>query len=463
MLEDTRDRERVTQLADEVLHSSPAVRAAEHRQPVQWLRNSLHALPSPAQTPADRQAFIPRDPEIALLQAHVDEETDRGRAPAVAGPTSRIARLLRALLSAGLYHRFADGFHLEAGLDPEWAKSFLELVFVHRTSRMEFTRPGRPAPATLEDNARVVLVGDWGTGASFAQQVADQIKVVLDEAGERPTHVIHLGDVYYAGTCWEAEHRFLAHWPVPPGTTKTRSWCLNGNHDMYAAGTGLFQRILTDDRFSDQRTADGQVTSQLHLRNNYWQILGLDTSWRFLNADAAGQHGHLDDRQVAWLHDQIPVRAAVDDSDTPPRTILLSHHPAFSNADNGIDPAGGLLPATTDLRRNGRRIHAWFWGHEHRLIKYNTPPDLGIDYAVCTGHGAVPEYAQPDQDATAPDTEQRFNETIQNEGATWYRPGFTMLDFDHDQVTVTYIDLQGHSWGVDTLPARTPEPPTGTR
>ncbi len=455
MLEDTRDRGRITRLAREVLRSRPTDQANEHLQPARWLRTSLDALPAATRTPADRQAFIPRDPEFGLLQAHLDEENDSGNSPLATRPASWVARLLQTLLPTPLYHRFADGFHLKGGVDPEWAKSFLELVFTHRTARMKFPEPGPPTPVWLEENARVILVGDWGTGASFAQQVAGRMTDAVNAAGGRPVHIIHLGDVYYAGTCWEAENRFLANWPVPPGSTKARSWCLSGNHDMYAAGTGLFHRILTDDRFRDQRTVDGQVTSQLRLHNNHWQILGLDTSWQFLAADPAGQHGHLDESQVKWLRKQIPTGSLSDEAIPTPRTILLSHHPAFTNSSDGIDPHSGLLPATADLRGSRHRIDAWFWGHQHRLIKYNTPPDLGIDYAVCTGHGAVPEYARPHHDANAPETEQRFNETIKDEKATWYRPGFTVLDLDREQITVTYIDLKGQSWGsADTLPVR---------
>src|SRR5689334_9279691 len=69
----------------------------------------------------------------------------------------------------------------------------------------------------------------------------------IDAAGGREVHVVHLGDVYYAGTRWEARHRFLDHWPVRQDEVdQVRSWCLNGNHDMYAAGEGLSDVILAD-------------------------------------------------------------------------------------------------------------------------------------------------------------------------------------------------------------------------
>ena len=73
--------------------------------------------------------------------------------------------------------------------------------------------------------------GDWGTGEGLAIQVADRMREAITDAGERQVHVVHLGDVYYAGTRIEARTRFLDHWPVS-GSDRHLSWCLNGNHDM---------------------------------------------------------------------------------------------------------------------------------------------------------------------------------------------------------------------------------------
>jgi hypothetical protein len=44
----------------------------------------------------------------------------------------------------------------------------------------------------LPSDATVALFSDWGTGEATAQRVMQQI------AAARPTHAIHLGDVYYA-------------------------------------------------------------------------------------------------------------------------------------------------------------------------------------------------------------------------------------------------------------------------
>src|SRR5262249_11789806 len=102
----------------------------------------------------------------------------------------------------------------------------------------------RPAdPVSIGNHARVVLLADWATGIPRAQKVGAAIRQVLfgDGGGGREQHVIHLGDVYYAG--WEREYkkRFLPYWPVRSGEQdRVSSWCLNGNHDMYSGGFGYF-------------------------------------------------------------------------------------------------------------------------------------------------------------------------------------------------------------------------------
>ena len=63
--------------------------------------------------------------------------------------------------------------------------------------------PFNPEPARhpISDTARLVVVGDWGTGLPRAQAVARQMaRAVADAlAAGRQAHVVHLGDVYYSG------------------------------------------------------------------------------------------------------------------------------------------------------------------------------------------------------------------------------------------------------------------------
>jgi hypothetical protein len=88
---------------------------------------------------------------------------------------------------------------------------------------------------------KIALVGDWGTGEPLAGQILTQIQATT------PDFIVHLGDVYYAGTSdvdildpgEETSHliNMLRAASVPGGTCFT----LNSNHEMYGRSPRLLQ------------------------------------------------------------------------------------------------------------------------------------------------------------------------------------------------------------------------------
>ncbi len=369
-------------------------------------------------TPKDRKSYLPRDIALSFLQARTEQHDP---AWTLTGPA------------------FAEGFSPLRGFDYHWVTEFLAELTTHLVRRVLFSLPrDPPLTSALAPDARIVLVGDWGTGEGVALAVADQIRLQIDAAGDREIHVVHLGDVYYAGTKWEARHRFLDHWPVGhDDIARVHSWCLNGNHDMYSAGEGLFDVIVADARFGRQRTERGLRTSEFHLRNDHWDILGLDTSWKFHLGDIRGGQGHLQERQRRWIGSRL-------DGSTR-RTMFLSHHQPFTRlraGAGGVVDVGNLLAATAPIRR-ARGIDAWFWGHEHRLFTYAAR--AGVQYPTCMGHGAVLE--EPAASGIAGPGEAEFRATFRDEdGDEWRMPGFTVVDLDGPAATVRYLDMNGGLW-----------------
>lgn len=381
------------------------------------LRRSVAGERPSRSSPQDRKAYLPRDMALSYLQARQEERTLTGV-------------------------RFAEG--TGHGVDYHWVTAFLGALSTHLVRRILFRLPrDAPRTATLAPDARIVLVSDWGTGEGVALAVAARMRSEIDAAGDREVHVVHLGDVYYAGTRWEARHRFLDHWPVrPEEAARVRSWCLNGNHDMYSAGEGLFDVILADDRFAHQRTEQSRPTSELHLRSDHWDVIGLDTAWQFRLTDIRGGEGNVAPRQGRWMRARLAGSAR--------RRILLSHHQAFTDQYDGagVVAVGNLLSATGPLRQ-GRGIDAWFWGHEHRLVTYRSC--YGVRYAACMGHGAVLE--EPAQTDTVPGpAEAEFRATFHDtDGDEWRMPGFAVVDLDGPSATVRYVDMDGDVWRTDDL------------
>lgn len=221
---------------------------------------------------------------------------------------------------------------------------------------------------TLPDTApvTVALIADWGTGMPIAQEMLAYIA-----ATEKPDVVIHLGDIYYAGTERETTSYFLSICNnLLPGIPV---YTIPGNHEMYSGGQSYYNLI--------DALGHGQKASYFCLRNKHWQFLGMDT----------GLHDHdpftvatvttfLDPKEVEWHLDKIQHAGGR-------RTVLLSHHQpfsAFSTVGSGFVNElllGGFSGALSS-------VDLWLWGHEHCLYIYDSYKEVAK--GRCIGCGAVP-------------------------------------------------------------------------
>jgi hypothetical protein len=384
--------------------------------------------------------YYSRSPVASLAQSAFDEQTDEERArieddegPVVGIATSIIGRLFRPR------HDFVD----------------------------------TPARAELGAGARIVLFSDWGSGRTDAVNVAEQTKAFLRD--DVPTHLVHLGDTYYSGTKREARRNVLDKWPVDAADTRgVRSWALNGNHDMYSGGHGLFEVTLADPRFERQR-AGGATTSWFVLSGDDWNVVGLDTAWRHPELDVRGDQlfvegdlGHLYGSQVAEL-----LRCA---RETGKRLLVLSHHQLYSAYDDHRVAFGPERSDTTPLQDqlepvlDEREIDAWFWGHEHDCLAYESGFG-GVGAARAIGHGAVPtpvrhtaatplggEYppfvVKPDPYDGAPAALRAVAweyRDVQEAAPLMAKRGFAVVDLDGRDLTVRYVDDTGEVWLTETL------------
>jgi hypothetical protein len=267
----------------------------------------------------------------------------------------------------------------------------------------------------IGDDARVVMVGDWGTGLPAAVEVGQQMGRELATAAGRDRHLIHLGDVYYSGWKEEYVHHFLPHWPHEVGDATIRSWSLNGNHDMFSGGHGYFGYLLRDSRFAGQAGC-----SHFRLENSDWLILALDTSYD--DQDLAGT-------QAEWVLDQVTGWGG--------KTLLLSHHQLFSAYERTLPTLMERLAPVFSRRP----VDAWFWGHEHRCAVYEATEQVRA--ARCIGHGGVPVFVPPD-DAPVPQGVRYEYRGAEGEGRErWGLFGFVVLDFHGAAITVRYINEKG--------------------
>ena len=382
--------------------------------------------------------YLSRAPLVAMVQSHIEEALGDAGVPDPDEPASLWSRLV---------HTVEHDLHISPGSftpdDPDWyifiAKGVLERL-------AEGNAPFNQAPAEydgLADDARLVIVGDRGTGLPRARDVATRMHEAIDQAltSNRQVHVLHLGDVYYSGLETEDQRRFLDLWPVTgdQADSGVTSWSLNGNHDMYSGGFGYFGTLLGDPRFKGQRSPDGRPTSFFRLRSPSWDFIGLDTAWD-TDVTSAGQVAVLQDPQARYVAE---VAAG-----SPRKLVLFSHHQLVSVYDKA--DLGSVLPGKLAPVLDANRVTAWWWGHEHRAITYGAA--AGVRYPRCLGNGGVPILPDPAPPAgSTPPITWRSTRTVREDGQNRTRFGFAVLDLQPGQITVAYVDDDGNIPRTETI------------
>lgn len=283
----------------------------------------------------------------------------------------------------------------------------------------------------LPTNAKIAVIGDWGTGQ-------DQALAVLTRLAEKaPDVVIHLGDVYYAGTDNEQQFYFFDNWCKILGlttdanrqvtSTHPATFSIPGNHDMYTGGAPYYKMIKQL----------GQQASFFCLRNKDWQFIGLDTGYH--DHGLGDPSTHLPDRQSDWLADKV-------NNSNNRKTVLLSHHQLFSNRELFTSGARGEAPAPVnplllkDVEPILKNINLWLWGHEHAFTAYADDRVKGR----CMGHGAypvgIPELGTP---GNAIKVDPAI--ALQQHGNKFWDNGYVIIELNGPSATVTYyaVDENG--------------------
>lgn len=369
-------------------------------------RKVVAAIDTLMEEAAKRPASVRSRPTVMALLREARKEAATAPAGQVFLPRTAAASQVQSAMAA--HERALEAlppFEPFSNSDPGWTGVVLALLdrlirgrapFVDAASSNDFRIP-------LAADARLALFSDWGTGQPAAQRVATHIDA------SNPTHLIHLGDIYYAGEEHEVPDRFLSRLPSNPSIQAR--FALNANHEMYSGGHGYFSQVLP---------AFGQPASYFCLENEHWRIIGLDTAY-----DDKRYHG----RQIEWLRGILATGAQ--------KNILLTHHQPFSIYERR-DVDGDVMGDVADLLDAGK-IHAWFWGHEHKHIIYRRHRNV---LGRCIGHGAIP-YSPPSR-SFPPGNKipVQFVNRRTTDGAHCMN-GFATMELDGPRMVVRYIDDDG--------------------
>ncbi len=268
-------------------------------------------------------------------------------------------------------------------LDIGWTRALANLVSTlwHRDFVRPFPTRKDFAPVPLEANAqgcvKIAIVGDWGGGNALARGVMETIA----ELG--PDYVIHLGDVYYAGTDGKGsppgeEQDFLVDFWRRYGPAEAgRCFTLNSNHEMYSGARGYFRVALPNPMFAGQ-----EGYSYFALAFGEWVIAGFDSAY-YASSLTLFLHGDLGDGKDPQ-YDFLKKVARLGR-----KTILMCHHNPISYKGGESGRHCGQSPLWEEVTRTISPDY-WYWGHLHLGAVYNGSSAAGAVKARCVGHGCIP-------------------------------------------------------------------------
>lgn len=340
-----------------------------------------------------------------------------------------------------------------------WLGSYLKYVFQPRFKFPDYAGSGLDglymiAPENGSDAISVAIVGDWGTGTSEAETIADKITAIA------PDFTIHLGDVYFVGdeqeireNCLGESSESFSGVTFPKGSQG--SFALNGNHEMYANGRPYFTLFLQQ---LGMHGSPGQVASFFALETDTWRILAIDTGYNSVGIPilsmipginripAVGGDCHLEEKLVRWLRDVVRPKQR------PKATLVLSHHNYFSRfkEHDCARPAQQLMEFF-----DGQDV-VWIWGHEHRLAIYDRfSTDGGIvAHGRCAGHGGMPvETSPPEPGKEAPLQLFDQRQTQLEDGTPVGINGYVRAMVQGNDLTLDYRDIHDTQLFLETFSA----------
>ncbi|GEM48531.1 metallophosphoesterase family protein [Deinococcus cellulosilyticus] len=246
----------------------------------------------------------------------------------------------------------------------------------------------------LPNNARIALLGDWGTGMDDAYHL---LLTLLQQ--HNPDVIIHLGDIYYSGTPEECTANFENIFNQAFAVTGKRLpvFTIPGNHDYYARGEGFYPMLDSINNPQKYSGADASWQQQasffcLRTQDGLWQFLGMDTGYQDHNPieELLVVTPSLQPDEIVWHQDKLKNFSG--------KTVLLSHHQLYSS---NSTVAHGNTPYLNNYLLSifqpyfAQNVAAWFWGHEHNMVLYK-PGLFGLTTGRLVGASAYEETVAED-------------------------------------------------------------------
>ncbi len=328
---------------------------------------------------------------------------------------------------------------------------------------------------TIPENSKIVILGDFGTGLNDATTMLIAIMQQI-----KPDFIIHLGDIYYAGTEDECESYVETFDKAfAAAGKKIPVFSIPGNHEYYAGGWGFYKSVITMNQkngFSNYNQQSSYFSLQTQDKN--WQFLGMDTGYNSIHNFNIAHPSQLGISYSPWLtfNEAAWHQNKLENFDG--KSILLSHHQLFSS-DSLINNSEGVYYKTGTNKSkleylNGnllavfqpyfRKVAAWFWGHEHTLNIFKEN-QLNLAKARLIGNSGYEEWAgedpykptnSPYQDLTPAVEVGTTSVEWKNSNYDFLNHGFACIQLNGSDASVDYFQYPVFAPS-DPIPANPPQ------
>ncbi|MDB6004019.1 MAG: hypothetical protein JWR15_1006 [Prosthecobacter sp.] len=233
-------------------------------------------------------------------------------------------------------------------------------------------RPDGAAAEVAKEALHLLMIGDFGTGGADQIKVAGALKKFVTDNGMKPEGLLLIGDNFY-GKVKEGLQTDSPRWKkdieemYPTSAFPGPMWAVLGNHDYhdnaggekvqlaYAAKPGVRWKMPSKWYRFDLGPLLKPLVTFICLDTNFPAISGgPDKKTKKLrNSMTAAE----EKEQLAWLTAELEKPRA-------PFTIVVGHHPLYSNGDHGDTKA--LISQWEPLFQK-HQVHAYICGHDHDL------------------------------------------------------------------------------------------------
>jgi hypothetical protein len=214
-------------------------------------------------------------------------------------------------------------------------------------------------------------IGDFGTTGEFQVKVAAAMRGFVERSAIQPEGLLLLGDNFYSRDKdgFTVESPRWKKWfedVYPASHFPNRCYSILGNHDYHDNPGGEQVQLAYAKRNGTRWTMPAkwyrfEIGEPQHLVT----VLALDSNLPSVSGGKDKKTGEPRasltksevDQQQAWFRAELAKPRA-------PFTIVLGHHPLYSNGSHGDTPA--LIEQWGDLLEQ-HRVHMYLCGHDHDL------------------------------------------------------------------------------------------------